>query len=1015
MRFTDIFIRKPVLASVISLLITVIGLMAFRQLPLRQFPEVNLSNISIRSSFPGATAEAMQGMVTGYIQDAVASVDGIDYISSYSGNGSSVVTVNLQPGTDVNAAITAISTKVQQTKSNLPTDPSFENPIIQKGNADSGGGLLFIAFYSSKMSTEQISDYIGRVVAKKLQAIDGVAGAGSIGSRTYAMRIWLNPTLMAAKGVTVPEVQTALTANNVVGGAGYIEGKNDLISIEAETGLSNVQEFNNVVVKKGANGKTLVRIKDIGYAELGASSYNNSVLANGKPAVVLKITTKADANPLTVAKNIKKILPEVESQLPASMHAEIVYDQSRFIQESVHTVIETIIEATLIVIVIIFLSLGSLRAVLIPLITIPLSLIGVCGVMLALNFSFNILTLLALVLAIGLVVDDAIVVSENITRHLEHGLPPLKAALLGAREIATPIITMTLTLAAVFLPVGLAGGLTGVLFSEFAYTLAGAVIVSGIISLTLSPMMCSRVLSLEQLQKPFVKKVDGFFERLKNNYARLLSSALQSRPVIVFAAATILVSCFFLYITTASELAPVEDQGVIFGQSNAPSHANVKFTDKYMAQIENIVKDIPEAESTTVITARNSGQFIILLKPRDERKRSAEQIEDELTPKLNQIPGLNSYIQDQSTLPGGGLGFALQFALLSPSPNPELLFQVSDKIMHLAQASHMFKHVDIQLKLDTPIWEVFIDRSKAAQMGITSKQIQTALNGMLGGGRVNYFAMAGRNYSVIPQAMSQDRMSPDILKTINVVTDAGQMVPLANFITMKKVVKATTLREFQRLNSTFVNASMADGYSLSEGIEFMKDTATKVMPAGMSYDVGGQARQMAQEGNRMLVMFAFALIVIFLVLAAQFESFRDPMVVMMSVPMSLFGALIPLNMGFGTINLFTQIGFLTLIGLISKHGILLVQFANVLQETEGLSVKDAIVKSASLRLRPILMTTAAMIFGVLPLIFSKTGLANSQRDIALVIFFGMLIGTCFTLFVVPAIYTYLAKKRVPVA
>ena len=386
-----------------------------------------------------------------------------------------------------------------------------------------------------------------------------------------------------------------------------------------------------------------------------------------------------------------------------------------------------------------------------------------------------------------------------------------------------------------------------------------------------------------------------------------------------------------------------------------------------------------------------------------------------MTPKLNQIPGLNSYIQDQSTLPGGGLGFALQFALLSPNPNPELLFQVSDKIMRLAQASHLFKHVDIQLKLDTPIWEIFIDRSKAAQMGITSQQIQTALSGMLAGGRVNYFSMVGRNYSVIPQAMNQDRMSPEILKTLNVITDSKKMVPLANFITMKKVVKATTLREFQRLNSTFVNASMADGYSLSDGIKFLKDTATRVMPAGMSYDVGGQARQMAQEGNRMLVMFAFALIVIFLVLAAQFESFRDPLVVMMSVPMSLFGALIPLNMGFGTINLFTQIGFLTLIGLISKHGILIVQFANVLQETEGLSIKDAVIKSASLRLRPILMTTGAMIFGVLPLIFADTGLANSQRDIALVIFFGMLIGTCFTLFVVPAIYTYLAKNRTTIS
>jgi multidrug efflux pump len=1011
MRFTDIFIKRPVLASVISLLIAVIGLMAFNKLPLRQFPEVNLSNITVTSSFPGTTAQAMQSMVTDYIQNAVASVDGVDYIESSSSGGNSTVTLHMQPGVDVNAAITEVTTKIQQVKTNLPTDPSFENPIVQKGNADSAGGLMYIAFYSDKMTTEQMSAYISQIVSKKLQAVGGVAGAGASGSRTYAMRIWLNPTLMAAKGVTIPDVQTALTSSNVVGGAGYIEGKNNLFYIEAQTGLTSVDEFNNVVVKKGADGKTLVRIKDIGYAELGATSYNNSVMSNGKPAVVVRITTKAGANPLTVAEGIKKVLPEIIEDLPASMHAQIVYDQSRFIQDSVHTVLETIIEAALIVILVIFLSLGSLRAVLIPAVTIPLSLIGVCAVMMALNFSFNVLTLLALVLAIGLVVDDAIVVSENITRHLEHGVPPLKAALNGAREIAAPVITMTITLMAVFLPVGLAGGLTGVLFSEFAYTLAGAVFVSGIISLTLSPMMCSRVLSLNQLQRPFVKRVDGFFEALKTRYARLLSYTLEARPVMVFVAVCVLTSVFFLYMTTASELAPVEDQGVIFGQANAPSYATVNFTDKYMKQIQDIVKGIPEALNSTVFTYRNSGSFNILLKPRDERKRSQQEIEDQLSAELKNIPGLTSYIQDQPTLPGGGLGFALQFALTTANPDPELLFQVSDELKQRAIASHMFKFVDIQMKLDTPLWEVYIDRSKAAQMGITSQQIITALNGMLGGGHINYFRLAGQNYKVIPQAMSQYRMSPDILKTINVITDNKQMVPLANFITMKKVVKATTLRQFQRLNSTFVNATMADGYSLSDGLNFMVKTAKQIMPAGMSYNFGGQARQMEQEGNRMLVTFSFALIIIFLVLAAQFESFRDPLIVMMSVPMSLFGALIPLNLGLGTINIFTQIGFLTLIGLISKHGILIVQFANSLQQTEGLSIKDAVIKSASIRLRPILMTTAAMIFGVLPLIFSIKGLANSQRDIALVIFFGMLIGTCFTLFVVPTIYTYLAKKH----
>jgi len=1013
MRFTDIFIRRPVLATVISLLIAIAGIIAARNLPLRQFPEISFSNITISTSFPGASAEAMQSMVTNWIQNTVSSADDIDYIESSSSEGSSRVTVTLLPGTDVDAAITQITAKVQSIKDELPNDASFQDPVIQKSNAASGGGLMFIAFSSDKMTSEQISYYVSQVVAKKLTAIPGVAGAGSMGARTYAMRIWLDPTLMAAKNITVPQIQAALLADNIVGSAGIIEGKNDYVSIEAETGLSSAKEFNNVVVRKDANGD-LVRVKDIGYAQLGASSYNSSVLADGKPAVVVKITTKAEANPLSVAKAVKKILPKIKADLPATMHAQIVYDKSRFIQQSVNTVAETILEAAVIVMVVIFLCLGSLRAVFIPIVTIPLSLVGVFAVMMACGFSFNVLTLLALVLAIGLVVDDAIVVSENITRHLEHGVPPLQAALFGAREIATPVITMTLTLAAVFLPVGLAGGLTGVLFSEFAYTLAGAVLISGIISLTLSPMMCFRVLSLKQLERPFVKWVNTRFERLKAHYQRLLLSVLEARSVIIFAAVAILISCFFLYITTASELAPDEDHGSIFASGTAPSRANVTFTDRYMKQIEALTKKIPEAENSTVITNRNSGNLVILLKPREQRKRSAAQIEEQLTQEFKQIPGLMTEIQHQSTLPGiGELGDPLQFALVTADPNLQSLVSVSKEIQRRAEASHMFDSVTIQLKLDTPLWEVSIDTSKAAQMGITSQQILTALSGVLSGGKVNYFRMAGNSYSVIPQVMDQYRMTPEILKTLNVQTDSGEMVPLGNFIHLRRVVKATTLNQFQRLNSTFVNASMAHGYSLSDGLKFMIATAKQVMPAGMSYDLGGEARQLVQEGNRILITFIFALIVIFLVLAAQFESFRDPLIIMMSVPLSLFGALIPLNIGLGTINLFTQIGFLTLIGLISKHGILIVQFANKLQETEGLGIKDAVVKAAALRLRPILMTTAAMIFGVLPLIFAKTGLANSQRDIALVIFFGMLIGTCFTLFVVPTVYTYLAKKRIP--
>lgn len=1008
MRFTDIFIRRPVLASVISLLMIAFGIMAIRQLPLRQFPDVNLSVININSSFPGTTPEAMQTMVTNYLQDAVAGIDNIDYLFASSSAGGSSLTVHLLPGTNVDTAIAQITAKIQQTKSNLPTDPTFENPIIQSASADNST-LMYIAFYSKEMNTEQVSDYINRVVATQLDAVDGVANASVMGGRTYAMRIWLDPKLMTAKNVTIAEVQTALTSSNVIGGAGYIEGKNDLVNIEAQTGLSSPQEFNNIVVRKGTDGSTLVRIKDIGYAELGATSYSSAVLANGQSAVLVRIDLKAAANPLTVAKSLKQLLPSLQAHLPLGMQSEMIYDKSRFIEESVNSVIETMIEAALIVIAVILLSLGSLRAAIIPMITIPLCLIGVCAIMMLLHFSLNVLTLLAMVLAIGLVVDDAIVVSENITRHLEEGMTPLNAALQGAREIAAPVITMTLTVAAVFLPVGLAGGLTGTLFSEFAYTLAGAVLLSGLISLTLSPMMCSKVMSQKQLQQPLVMKVDHFFERLKNNYERILTSLLMIRPVIIFAAIAIIFSCVVLYSTTSQELAPAEDQGVIMAQTQAPNYANFQFTNHYMQQMAPLLHH-PSIQNQAIVINRNNGQLIILLKPRDERKENAADIESHIMPQLKQIPGLMTIAQDPPTLPGGGAGAALEFDILSPTNNPTLLYQLSQVLQERANASGLFKDVDIGMKLDTPIWEVSVDQAKAAQMGISNQAIMSTLNGVLGGGHINYFRMSGRNYQVIPQAMNEDRMTPDILKTLSVQTDSGVMVPLANFITLDRVVKATSLLQFQRLNSTSITASMAAGHSLSEGIDFMKNTANSVLPPGMSYDFGLQARQMLQEGNRVFVMFVFALVIIFLVLAAQFESFRAPLIVMMTVPMSLFGALIPLNLGFGTINLFTQIGFLTLIGLISKHGILIVQFANSLQ-AQGLSIREAVVKAATLRLRPILMTTAAMMFGVVPLIFNHQGLANSQRDIALVIFFGMLIGTCFTLFVVPAIYTLLAQPK----
>jgi hydrophobe/amphiphile efflux-1 (HAE1) family protein len=1019
-KFTDIFIKRPVLSIVLSLLIALSGLIAFRALVLQEFPSVNLSNITIQANFSGTTPQAMQELVTGYIQDAVASVDGVDYIESSSSTGSSTVTVHLLPDVDVNEIINEITTQVQQAKSNLPDDPSFQEPIVSKVNADSGGGLMFIAFHSSKMTTEQISDYLGRVVAVQLQTVPGVAGASSQGGRTYAMRIWLDPAKMAARHIAPEDVKNALLNNNVISTAGYIETQTTLMNIEANTGISSPKAFNKLIITTDSNG-TPISIGDIGYAELGSTNYSTAVMVDGEPAVVLKISTKADANPLTVAKKIKALLPKIEATLPPSLHASIVYDESDFIQESVNSVMESILEAILIVLAVIFLCLGTLRLTFIPLITIPLSLTGVCAVMLAFGFSLNVLTLLALVLAIGLVVDDAIVVSENITRHLEHGLSPMQSALTGAREISLPIITMTLTLIAVFLPIGLAGGLTGVLFSEFSYTLAGAVLISGFLSLTLSPMLCSRLLTREQLSNAFVMKITYFFDRLKTHYQAMLHVVLSYRAIVAAMALFILMSCVVFWNLGKPELAPTEDQGVIFINAETQSYATFPSTNATMNEAENIISTIPGIEHSYFLINRNNGQIMLRLLPKNERSASAADLTKTLENTLALVPGIIPHFVDLPTLPSGDFGFGLSFVLYTTNPDLLQLLTTANTLTNAAKQSGLFKDLDVSLKIDRPEFEMTVNETKAAQLGITNQDVINALDDVLGGGKINYFRMAGRNYQVIAQAQNMDRVDPDTLSkihlpvTLNNADDGNAsgtvvMVPLSSIASLKRVVKPTNLSQFQRLNSTYIAANMNDNVSLSEGIAFFQQTADKIMPLGMSYDLSGQARQLQQEGNRMLITFAFALVIIFLVLAAQFESFLAPLVVMVTVPLSLFGALLPIALGMSSLNLFAEIGLLTLIGLISKHGILLVQFANELRKTENFTPTEAVTRAASIRLRPILMTTLAMMVAVIPLLFSIHGLANSQRSIALVIFFGMLIGTFFTLFIVPTIYTLVYEK-----
>ncbi len=1016
MKFTDIFIRRPVLATVISLLIIVMGLMAFKSLPLRQFPQVQLAQVNISSSYPGASAEIMQGFVTTPIEDAISGIDNIDYMTASSWEGGSRITLNLFPGSNADTAVSQIISKIQQIKgSNLPS--AMDEPTVQKGNPGSDA-IMFLSFSSDNMTPEQMGDYVIRIIRPKLQAVPGVSWVGALGSRSYAMRLWMNPQKMAATGVQPADISTAITNSNVQSTAGNIQSNNATTSVQAETGLTSAKEFNNMVIRAGADGH-LVRFKDIGHAVLGASNYNNEVFSNGKAGMLIEVTNKAGSNPLDVAMGVKKLMPGILHQLPPGMHGEVVYDLSSFIKDSIHTVIETIIEAALIVIALIFLSLGSIRSVLIPMITIPISLIGVMGIMLVLGYSLNVLTLLAMVLAIGLVVDDAIVVVENISRHLEEGLSPLEASLQGAREIASPVITMTITLIAVFIPIGFSGGITGTLFSEFAFTLAGAVFISAVIALTLSPMMCARVLSKQQLEGKFVKKVDRFFENLAIKYQDNLRSVLTMRPMVLALAVAILFGVGYLYSTTQSELAPNEDQGLVQTQTEGPVNANIHYTNRYVKQISQLYNKMPSIKDAVVISGQggvNQARSYLFLKPSDQREKSQMEIVNQVNNFSHNIAGVNNVAYNPAILPGQDNGQPVNFVLLSAG-SYQNLYEVADVLISGAKKSGMFMDLQNSLALNKPTLEMHINRAKAAQMGVTSQQISDALGVMMSGHYITRFNMDGRNYYVIPQTYDKFRLSDNILKMINVTTTklnaAGNpiLVPLSNFISLQRAVKPVSLPQFQRMNAATINATMNPGYSLSDGLHYLSSTADKIMPTGMSYDYTGGSRQFMQEGDRMLMTFIFALIVIFLVLSAQFESFRDPLIILFSVPMTLFGALIPLNIGLGTINIFTQIGLLTLVGLISKHGILMVQFANQVQETEGKSIAEAIIEGATLRLRPILMTTGAMIFGVFPLLFSSHGLANSQRDIAMVIFCGMLIGTIFTLFVVPTIYTYLAHDR----
>ncbi len=1001
-QFTDLYIKRPVLATVISLLILLFGLNALFKMPIRQFPKMDNTVITVTTSYPGADANLIAGFITTPLESAVASAEGIDYMTSSSTLGVSTITLTIKLGFDPQVAFTDVMSKVQQTLNVLP--PESQQPVIVK-SSDTSTDLLYISLDSDQMTPQQITDYATRVVRPQLETVDGVAQAEILGEQRYAMRIFMDPIKMAALHVTPADVATVLRNNNFLTAAGQTKSEFVALSIRANTDLNNPEDFGRLIVR--SEDHALIRLQDIGRVELGSQNYDKSVTFDGKKAVFIGIKPTPIANPLTVIKDARKAFEEIKPQLPPSLRGLVVYDATDFIRASIREVIHTIAEAAAIVILVIFLFLGSVRSVLIPVVTIPLSLVGVCTLMMFLGYSINLLTLLAFVLAIGLVVDDAIVVVENVHRHIEEGLTPFDAALKGAREIAIPVISMTITLAAVYAPIGFMDGLTGALFKEFAFTLACAVIISGVIALTLSPMMCSKILTADAHPNRLTLKIDTLFHEFKNQYEKLLDYILNSRKQVLIFSGVVFLLLPFLYVNTAKETAPEEDQGFFFVVGQVPLSATLDYVETYTRPFDDIYRSFPEADHFFTI---NSGAPIsgLVLKPWSERK-SQFKLKASLQKELDTIPGIKTFAVIPPPLPGGS-GTPVQFVVKTTNDFQSLL-DVSNQLYNKARQSGLFIYINNSLKFNLPEIELEIDRAKASDLGLDMRDIGTTLSTALSEGYVNYFNLSGRSYQVIPQVSRKFRLTESDLGQIYVRSKEGTMVPLSTFTKPVEHVRANSISHFQQLNSSTIDAVMVPGITLGEGLNYLQETAKDILPKGFSIDYAGQSRQYIQESSTLLITFFFSIIVIFLVLAAQYESFRDPLIILISVPMSICGALIPLNLGLASINIYTQVGLITLIGLISKHGILIVDFANHLQQQEQLNPIEAVKKAASIRLRPILMTTAAMIFGVIPLLIASGAGAVSRFDIGLVIASGLLIGTCFTLLVVPTMYTYLASDH----
>lgn len=1009
MKFTDLFIRRPVLAIVVNLIIIIAGLQSIRSLSVRQYPRSDIAVVRVTTAYIGANADLVRGFITTPLERVIASADGIDYIESSSAQSLSTITVHLKLNYDTNAALTQIQAKVAQVRNDLP--PEAEAPIIELETADNQFAAMYLGFASETLDPNQITDYLTRVVQPKLSAISGVQRADILGARTFAMRVWLKPEKMAALNISPSQVQEALARNNYLSALGATKGSMVSVNLVANTDLQTPDEFRQLVVKE--EGGVVVRLGEIADVVLGAENYDQDVRFNGQSATFMGVWVLPTANSLDVIKRVREAMPEIQAQLPAGMTSGIPYDSTSYIQDAIDEVLKTLSETLLIVIAVIFLFLGSGRSLIIPVIAIPISLIGAVFLMLLAGFTINLLTLLAIVLSVGLVVDDAIVMVENVERHLHMGKKPFEAAIHAARELVGPIIAMTITLAAVYAPVGIQGGLTGALFREFAFALAGAVIVSGVVALTLSPMMGSKLLRAGDTERGFAGMINRHFDAVRRLYQNLLARTLEYRPAVYVVWVIVALLMVPLYMFSQRELAPNEDQSVIFGIVQASANSTIDQTKLFATEVNEVYQSFPEYQNSFQLTFPTAGFGGMVTKPWSERTRTTEELQLEAAGKLSQIPGVRVISLIPPALPGGG-DFPVDFVIASTA-EPKQLMEFANQLVGKAFASGLFMFADADLKFDQPQAEVIFDRDKVRSLGVDMSQAGRDLSTMLSGNYVNRFNIQGRSYKVIPQVKRSERLTPEQLEEIHVSGPDGRLVPLSTFATLRSSTEPRELKRFQQLNAVRIQGVIPPPVSLDAALTFLEEEAAKILPPGYSIDYAGQSRQLRTEGSKFLGVFLLSAVLIYLVLAAQFESFRDPFVILAgSVPLAISGALIFSFLGLTTLNIYSQVGLITLVGLVAKNGILIVEFANQLQE-EGRNKLRAIIEAAGTRLRPILMTSAATVVGHFPLVFADGPGAGARNSIGIMLVSGMVIGTAFTLFVVPAIYMLVVRARKPAA